>query len=632
MAPHERDVKMRKLWLDFETYYDTEFSLRKITPVEYILGQQFEALGSSFAFDDDPPFWVDGPYLPGFLASVAWDQTEAVCHNGLFDHMVLAWRYGVKAKRYGDSMAMARAWVYPETGSVALAELARHYGLGAKWDTLTRTKGKRFADLLADPGLHAEVKGYGIDDLEKCRFIYKRIMAEGFPEEQLEVIDAIIRMAAEPSFVLDQNVLHEYLAKVMAEKDALLARVGLSDRSPLMSDDQFAALLQARGIEPPTKLSPATGEPIWAFAKSDKDFTDLEEDEDPEVQALVAARLGHKSTIEETRTQRLIAVSNQHWHNGTPPASLPVPLKLSGAHTHRFSGDWKFNLQNLKRGGELRRAIKAREGERVVSVDASQIEARKLAALAGQDDLVEAFEQGRDVYAEFATDVFGFPVTKQTAPDERFIGKTAVLQLGYGAGWMSFQGQVRTNSRAAGTQIDISDDNAAAVVKFYRQRNPAIVRYWRFWDSMIPRMADGMTDMFPCGPVYVCKERILLPSGLSLRYRNLRREEYFGRVQWLYDFGRQTKVLYGAKVVENIVQALAFYHIVSTALAIKQETQGLIRMAHQVHDELLFAVPEYVAPQLVPYVIQKMSQRPWWLPEVPLAAEGGAGLNYLECK
>ena len=192
-------------------------------------------------------------------------------------------------------------------------------------------------------------------------------------------------------------------------------------------------MLQAAGVEPPQKISPTTGETVWAFAKSDKDFTDLEEHEDPYVQALVAARLGHKTTIEETRTRRLIAVANQHWINGTPPCSLPVPLKVSGAHTHRFSGDWKFNLQNLKRGGELRRAIRARTGEKLVSVDASQIEARILAELAGEQWLMQAFREGRDVYAEFGTDVFGVPVNKKDYPDERFIGKTAVLQLGYGA-------------------------------------------------------------------------------------------------------------------------------------------------------------------------------------------------------
>jgi hypothetical protein len=625
-------MALTQLWYDIETYYDQQYSLHTITPVEYILGQQFEALGCSFAFDDGAPFWVDGPHLPAFLDTIDWDNTEAVCHNGLFDHIVLAWRYHKSPKRYGDSMAMARAWVYHRTGSVALKDLAKWFGKPPKWGTLLKTKGKHYDDLLADPVLHEEVKLYAIDDLDKCRHIYRSIMAEGYPQEQLDVIDMVVRMAAEPKFLLDLTVLYEYLAKVKAEKDALLARVGLDCRDPLMSDEQFAALLYAAGVEPPVKTSPTTGDEVWAFAKSDKRFTDLEEHDDPHVQALVAARLGHKSTIEETRTERLIAVSNATWHNGTPPCSLPVPLKVSGAHTHRFSGDWKFNLQNLRRGGELRKAIKARPGEKIVSVDASQIEARVLATLAGQIDLVQAFLEGRDVYAEFGTDVFRIPVTKETAPRERFIGKTAVLQLGYGAGWMSFQGQVRVNSRASGDEIVIGDNEAQKVVQIYRQKNNKIKAYWDYWDNVIALIADPKVKPFMAGPVEVTHQELILPNGLGIRYHDLRRQEYYGKVQWVYTYGRMTKVLYGAKVVENIVQALAFYHIESVALRAARLTDRRIMMAHQVHDELLFAVPEVMADPLIAFIKDEVARRPVWLPDCPLASEGGAGDNYYEVK
>jgi hypothetical protein len=623
---------MMKMFYDFETFYSADFSLSDMTPVEYILSPRFEVLGCSFAFDDNEPFWVDGPYVGQFLDTVPWDDIEAVCHNGLFDHMILAWRYHKRPRRYGDSMAMARAWVYHVTGAVSLKELAKHYGDPPKWGTLVKTKGLHFADLLSNPVLHEEVKLYAIDDLLKCKRIYETILAEGFPEEQLDVVDMLVRMAAEPRLVLDQTVLAEYHAKVLAEKDALLARISLASRDHLMSNDLFAAMLEQAGVEPPIKISPTTGEVVYAFAKTDRAFTDLQEHEDPYVQALVAARLGHKSTLEETRAQRLIAVGNQHWTNGTPSGSLPVPLKFSGAHTHRFSGDWSINLQNLRRGGELRRAIRARQGEKVVSVDASQIEARILATLAGEWDLVEAFDEGRDVYAEFASDTFQIPMlTKATHPRERFIGKTAVLQLGYGAGFASFQQQVRVNSVGEG-QVILDDGEAQRIVQAYRKKNKAIKAYWGYWDNVIQLMADPEMTPFMAGPVEVRYQELVLPSGLSLRYRDLRREEYYGRVQWLYTFGRRTKVLYGAKVVENIVQALAFYHIVSVALSVSKKTNGLIRMAHQVHDELIFAAPSQSAGPLVEFVRNEISTPPYWLPNCPLAAEGGAGDNYLEVK
>lgn len=622
---------MIDLFYDFETYYSQHFSLSKITPPEYILSPEFETLGCSFAFGDDAPFWVDGPNLPAFLDALPWDDINAVCHNGLFDHIVLAWRYHKYPKLYGDSMSMARAWVYWDAGANSLKELAKYHGQPPKWGTLLKTKGINYDALVADPALHAEVKAYACDDLEKCRLFYRTYMQQGFPPEQLEVIDMIVRMAAQPRFILDQTVLHEYLGAVQAGKAEILARTGLDNRQELMSDDAFAGLLMNAGIEePPTKVSPTTGETIWAFAKSDWAFTDLLEHEDLAVQALVAARLSEKSTIEETRTQRLIAVSNQTWLNGSPPCSLPVPLKFSGAHTHRFSGDWKFNLQNLKRGGELRKAIRARPGEKLVSVDASQVECRVLATLAGEWDLVEAFQNGDDVYAQFAGEVFGIPdLTKDSHPRERFIGKTGVLQLGYGAGWVSFQTQVRVNSQS---DVLLDDNEAQQIVRLYRRTYSAIKDYWDHWDRIIPLMADPDMKPFKLGPIEVVHNCLWLPSGLPIHYKNLRKEQRYGRLQWVYDYGRYVKILYGAKVVENVVQALAFWQIVSAALRVKAATSGMITMAHQVHDELLFGVPERAAGSLVEFVKTEISRRPEWLPLCPLAAEGGAGDNYLEVK
>ena len=622
---------MIDLFYDFETYYDANYSLTKMTPVAYILSPRFEALGCSFAFGDDAPFWVDGPKLPEFFDALPWDELNLVCHNGLFDHIVLAWRYHKTPKFYGDSMSMARGWVYHAAGANSLKELAKFYGQPPKWGTLMKTKGVNYDSLVSVPELHAEVKAYAIDDLEKCRFLYRRMVAEGFPDVQREVIDMVIRMAAQPRFVLNRTVLHEYLASVQAEKQAILAMAGLTDRQPLMSDEAFAALLMAAGVaEPPTKVSPTTGETIWAFAKSDWAFTDLQDHENLAVQALVSARLSEKSTIEETRTQRLIDISEQTWTNGQPEASLPVPLKFSGAHTGRFSGDWKINLQNIRRGGTLRQAIAARPGEKIVSVDASQIEARVLATLAGEWDLVQAFEDGSDVYAEFASEIFGIPnVTKDSHPRERYVGKVAILQLGYGAGWVSFQTQVRVNSQG---ETLISDNEAQQVVRLYRRTYSAIKDYWDHWDRIIPIMADKDMKPFTLGPVQVEHNRLYLPNGLFLNYRDLRQEMRYGKKQWVYSYGRFTKILYGAKVVENVVQALAFWQIVSAALRIKHATKGQIMMAHQVHDELLFGIADHAAGSLVEYVKQEISRRPDWLPLCPLAAEGGAGDNYQEVK
>ena len=241
--------------------------------------------------------------------------------------------------------------------------------------------------LKANPALHEEVKVYGIDDVVKCKQIFRLMMDGGFPAmSQLEIIDWCIRMVTQPQFELDMNVLAEHLGEVKAKKQALLDAIQMEKDqvSSLMSDAQLANKFLFLGVTPPMKISKTTGKEQYAFAKTDKEFTALLEHHDPIVQALVAARLGHKSTLEETRTERLMKI-------GRVSKALPVPLKYSGAHTHRFSGEWQINLQNLTRGGKMRKALRAPKGKVVVAVDASQIEARINATLSGQTDLMEQF-------------------------------------------------------------------------------------------------------------------------------------------------------------------------------------------------------------------------------------------------
>lgn len=619
---------MIRIDLDLETYYDTEYSLRRMTAAEYALDPRFEALGCAFIINGSAPFWVDGPNLQAFFDSIDWDDVFAVSHNALFDMFVLAAVFGVHPRMMGDTLAMARAWCAHKTKGSSLDEVSKHYGLPPKWNTLAKTKGLNFAALQQNTSLYKETCGYGCDDVYKCHTVFNSMMQEGFPEEQLHMIDTQIRMCTQPQFVLDQGILHEYKGQIYAEKQQLLATLGFDSRDPLMSDPQFALLLMSRGVDVPKKISPATGEQIYAFAKSDRAFTDLSEHDDPVVQALVAARLGHKSTIEETRTERFISISNLQWRHGELPGSMPVALKFSGAHTHRFSGDWSLNQQNLGRKSRLRHAVKAPPKKLVVSGDASQIEARINACISGQDDLVEAFRQKRDVYSEFATQVFCFPCNKVDTPNERFVGKTGILSLGYGSGWPTFQGMVRVQSDG---EVILSDGDAANIVGVYRRRYDRITENWSKGDDIIYAMTKrDAAGWFCCCEVRF--EELILPNGNRLRYHNLRREMIDGKSKWVYDFGRMKKYLYGAKLVENICQALAFVQIMAADLRIKQATGGQLPLALQVHDELIYVVDEHIAQPVLDLVIQEISRVPDWLPSIPLAAEGSFGISYGACK
>jgi hypothetical protein len=608
---------MKLLYADFETYYDDVYSLKNMTPIEYILSPQFEALGCAFCFDHDEPFWIDGPDLPEFFRNIDWDDITAVSHNALFDALILAFRYQIFPRHYGCTLSMARNWISHHIGRVSLAECAKFYGQAPKMDTLLKTKGVNFHQMVNTPSLHQEVKTYGIDDVGKCRFLFGTMIEEGFPPNELPVIDWVVKMAAQPQLEMDPVVIAEHLQEVLAHKQKLLDDAGLDNRDNLMKDEVLALALNAMGVDPaPRKISRTTGKEQWAFAKTDKEFTALLDHENPDVQALVAARLGHKSTLEQTRTERFLAISRL-------TEALPVPLKYAGAHTGRFSGDWKLNLQNLPNGSKLRNALRAPKGHIIVSVDASQIEARLNATLSGERWLIDAFREGRDVYCDFAGAIYNRPITKKDK-DERFVGKTGILSLGYGSSWPVFQAMCRNKGG-----VVLSDQIALMAVHQYRSKCRNIENHWKVADKQIlPMIANGTP--YSWGPLQVAQDKLVLPNGNALQYRQLRHEfsKDYDRFQWTYMRGMMPQHIYGAKLVENECQALAFIHISDVATRIMSWTEGLLWPAHQVHDELIYVVPEQIADQVLELVVAEMSKPPEWLPDAPLAAEGRMGLNY----
>lgn len=413
--------------IDFETYYGPDYTLRHMTPAEYIMDPRFEAIGAAVCVGDEGrAHWLDGPALTTFIYEHR--HLPFVSHNALFDMCIVAWRFGVVPRLMIDTMSMSRALIAAYTKGVSLAKVAEFLKLGVKGDAIVNASGMTGAMLRANPILWPRYVSYAINDAELCRDIFKRLRG-AFPRQEYVVNDLVIRMTCRPRFVLDREKLALHAASIAANKQALLDQCGLTSRESLMSNEKFATALETLGVEPPTKISKLTGKVTYAFAKSDQAMTDLENHEDERVQALVAARLGHKSTLEETRTARFQSIANLDWQGMAEPCAMPMPLKYSGAHTHRLSGDWTLNLQNLPRGGLLRRALRAPPGYTVVPGDASQIEARINALVCGQDDLVEAFRRRVDVYSQFASEnIYHRPIDKKSDPAGRFVGKTCLAE------------------------------------------------------------------------------------------------------------------------------------------------------------------------------------------------------------
>lgn len=392
-------------------------------------------------------------------------------------------------------------------------------------------------------------------------------------------------------------------------------------RKKLSSSEQFADLLRAEGIEPPTKISKTTGKVAYAFAKSDIEFTQLLDHPSQRVRDLVDARLAVKSTINETRAGRFLTAGA----NGMP---LPVYLKFYGAHTGRWSAGNSMNLQNLPRGGELRLSILAPAGYNVVVADSGQIECRVLAWLAGQDDLLHDIRQydlglDRDPYCKFADTVYGREITKKDKT-ERFVGKVAVLGLGYSMGAPKFQFTLA--SGAMGEKVMLDTGLCQQIVNQYRRRNHRIVALWRMAESILLDMSIGRSGTYKC--LSWEKEKLWLPNGLCLKYPELKGvyDESRDKVgEWSYlRKGIRTKI-YGGLLVENIVQALARIIIADQLLAVASAGW---RVVTTTHDEIVVLAKTKQAQKCYDQMYKIMITPPAWCADIPLAAEGGYAANY----
>lgn len=634
---------MRTFVVDYETYYDKEYSLRKMTVPEYILDPRYETIGvavkdiSTAAGSD--AIWYEDPME--FFKTIDPNDTCLVSHNALFDMAITSWVYEFVPRLMVDTLGLARATLAHKLKSLALASVGDHLGVGQKGNTVHKVIGMRIGDMKA-AGIYDEYARYSLNDAEICAAIYNKIVrVDRFSLSELIVMDSVIRCAVLPQFELDEDLLAQHLAQVRADKQVLLNRLGLT-REELLSNDKFAEALMRLDVDPPRKISLVTQKETWAFARTDPEFMELEDHPNPDVQALHAARLGIKSTLEETRTERFLKIARLPWKGER--ALMPMPLKYAGAHTHRFSGEWKLNVQNLTRGSKLRQALKAPEGFSVLAADASQIEARIVAALAGEAQLVRAFAEGRDVYAEFASHIYNKPINKKDDPLERFIGKTAILGLGYGMGAEKFARTVKLQSKSQlGQELDMSPDDAKGIVLTYRNTYACIPQLWTDlgrWIQVIANGAKAFThpaiNYLRSGtsaplPVVFEEGRVQLPSGLYLYYSGLSHNND----SWSFTYGGKKKFLWGGSLLENITQALARIVVMEAATRIRNRVrvEGLdARFVLQVHDELVYIVKDEDLERTKAIALEEMRRPPSWLPIIPLDAEAGVGKNYGDAK
>ena len=608
---------MDLITLDFETYYSQDFSLSKATTEEYIRDPKFQVIGVGVKLNDNPCEWASGTHeqVKEYLSTFAWDQSMLLCHNTMFDGAILNWIFDIRPKAYADTMCIARAIHGVET-SASLRAISEKYGVGEKGFEIINAKGKRREDFTPE-----ELSRYGdycVNDVDLTFKLFK-MMAKGFPKTELKLIDLTLRMFIEPMLELDLGLLEQHLTETKDRKDELLEEVGVS-KEELMSNQKFAELLQNLGVEPPTKISPTTGKETFAFAKTDEAFKALAEHENDKVQSLVSARLGTKSTLEETRTQRFIDIAKR--------GKLPVPIRYYAAHTGRWGGDDKINLQNLPsrgvNGKKLKRGIIAPEGYTLIDADSAQIEARVLAWLSEQDDLTQAFTNGEDVYVKMASRIYGVP-EEDVTKDQRFVGKTTILGAGYGMGAVRFTEQLKNFG------FDMELHEARRVINIYRDTNWKIKHLWRDAQNMLVSLTRGDTHPFGrAGVIGISSlhRALILPSNLLLHYTDLRANPTDKGVEMDYQTRKGRTRIYGGKVIENVCQAIARCIIGEQMLKIASK----YKVVMTVHDSIVCCVPDDEVFEAQQYVETCMRWCPDWAEGLPINCESGAGKSYGDCE
>ncbi len=635
---------MKIITLDFESLWDDEYTLKKLSTSEYIRDPRFEALGCSIKFEPTAPArWWNRDELPQLFKSIDWTNTGALAHHGQFDFLILSHHYGVHPKFCFDTLSCARLLLGNHL-SVGLDALAKHYGLAAKTVPYQLFKGKRWHEL--SPEVQKQLADGCNHDVELTWQLFQ-ILGKDMPPEEFEVIDIVIKMFTQPALRADVELLATIWEDEENKKAARLAALNV-DVSELQSAEKFAALLRAEGIEPAMKqgrTSTKTGKSKlnYAFAKTDPQMVELLEHPNERIRTLCEARLGEKSTILQTRAETLGFMAQGR--SGHTDGTLPVYIRYAGAGTLRPTGGDSTNFLNLKRRSPIRRALCAPEGYLLAPVDASQIEFRVCLYLAGQQDQLDILRKGGDPYIDVASEFYGEQIYKAGKADprreemeaKRGAGKQAKLMCIYGAAGKQFQTTARNG--LYGPPINMTLEDAERFVSITRNMLPAVCApntgYWAQAGRMLARLGGG--PEIEWGPLLVKDHRIYLPNGCPVIYDSL---EYFvpppedaenyrefeRRGFWRLRTRQGWKTMWGSKLVQNVCEAVA--RVIVSQAAIRISRQGY-RILNWPYDELLCLIPrDSHEDRHVQVLLDEMRRPPDWLPGIPLDAEVTVGERY----
>lgn len=683
---------MRIVVLDFETYWDSKnYTLSKIGPISYIRDSRFSAQLMSYIVTDASTMTYDRvrvaehDNIPAVLAALKLDAPDVVtvAHNGNgFDFLILSEIYYVVPRIAIDTMCMERWTGVSRIQNESLKSMAKFFQCGEKVEGTVISDGRKWPEDFTPDERTAFIQ-YCRNDTEQC-FLSFKAMLPFMTADALLFSSITAKMACNPVLRLDDDMLTAYLNELSdkvtkARNDINRMFMFKSDGDflkAIRSSASFVKMLELLGRKPPMKYSVAKSETkrkkleaegktnlseddyavyTPALAKSDLDFVAMASDADERVALLVRTRLENNSSIQRSRAETFHALAK----SGRP---MPVMLNAFRAHTSRYtagnsegSSD-KLNLQNLSKRDPsqltLRKAVQAPEGMALVACDSSQIEARILAYVANETELVDAFRRGADPYADLAEKIFQIPSEKihkgaksgdKKLKAYRNVGKTGILSAGYGVGWRKYADTLLRQGVRLSSDIDQHYEMAHHAHNVYRASNTNIVAFWDTCQTVIKAMYLGYSgefggpndNIFQYSVAPICGRddvpTIIGPNKYTLRYfklscevseKNNREEYYYTRVKGKSEL--KTKI-YGGALAENLCQYLAFALLQWQACRMTE--QG-IRLIANIHDSFLAICPEDEAEHTKSVMESCMSSVPDWLGDFPVACEAEIGKDY----
>jgi len=677
------------LLLDFETYFDAEYCMGRgknaLSTIAYVTDSRFAFTGlgiqtggvGQMGLDGHRVDWWDNPrFIPGPYVSWAIEQLKekfgkafhnctVVAKNNKFDCLILVEKFGIYSPYTIDIEDLSR--YYDSRMKQGLKDLAKLFKLPAKGDT------KQFKGLYWEsmtPEQRLAMKKYCLGDIKNEKSLLEILLPMvDNPGIELDLARHTLNLYLRPILNLDieqaqriamemDNALSGDLGKVAW---VLKYRTKAKPNIPkimrakkifpqILQDCLDAATIEGENtVAEQVPMKQGKKQMIPATAQNDVAFQYLLAHKDQKVRELCRAKAACSSwPLHQSKVRRMITQTK------CSDGLIRMPLKYYGAHTGRWSGTGGWNPMNLGGKGrgrpihpliaQVRNTLMAPDGYTLIIVDSAQIEARELAWVAHQDDLVKGFADGEDIYSEFASDLFQAKVWKpteeekktpegQTADIRRGFGKDAILGCGYGMGANTFYDRCRQNDtlRPLFDSGEYDWDFINRLIKIYRSRYASIPAFW----TEIEKCFRWTTkDHIKQRTTYKISEtaeiifsrsgsttKMQLPSGRVMNYRFATVSPKNDSIKYLHGH------LWGGSITENLIQAmcrdLLGYWI------LKCEDAGILIVLHS-YDELVGCVLKEDAEESLQIMIDIMYSGPAWADGLPLAAEGMISERY--CK